>query len=37
MKKKSEMSDVVSNRRKRVVYYHCGNRKLITAVEPTRT
>lgn len=31
------MSDVVSNRRKRVVYYHCGNRGLIMAVEPTRT
>lgn len=36
-KEKRETSNVVSNRRKRVVYYHCGNRGLIMVVEPTRT
>lgn len=36
-RKRNEKSDVVSNRGKHVVYYHCSNHGLIMAVEPTRT
>lgn len=37
IERKRKMYDVVSNQRKRVVYYHCGNRGLIMVIEPTRT
>lgn len=37
IERKRKMYDVVSNQRKRVVYYHCGNRGFIMVVEPTRT